>query len=888
MTLPTGVVTFLFTDIEGSTSKWDAAGDEMAVAVAQHDELLESAITTRNGSVVKKMGDGFMAVFSDPAAAVAAALEAQQALRSTSWGQSTGDLRVRVGIHTGPGQPTNGDYVGPSPNRAARLEAAGHGGQILVSAATRELVGDRIDDTRFRDLGEHQLRGLSRLERIFQVTGDDLEAEFPPLRTESTPTNIPARVSEFVGRRDELVTLTSTLGETRLTTVTGAGGAGKTTLAVEAARKRMEHHRGGVWLFELASLSDGRLLSAELLGAMRRPAPADRDPEEVLLEALSSQRCLLVFDNCEHLLSDVAPLVAAILRQAPDVTILATSREPLGVRGEHVWSIPTMSIPSGITVQDVEASDAGALFLTRAFAADRTFRLDEDTAPIVTRICRRLDGLPLAIELATARLGTMSVHELDGRLEDRFKLLRARTVDEVPHHQTLRDTVAWSYDLLEPDTQRLYRSLSIFAGGFDAEAAEAVEGDRLYVLDGLDQLVTQSLVEADRGERTRYRMLETIRQFGSERLRQEEEHDAAARAHLDWVLNLVKEGARGMEGRDQIHWLHRFRREIDNIRAALTWARDHDPVAGGTIASALSRFFWMYAAEGDSTVMTDSTSFLREGYDWAVSMLEAGGDALPDVLRGRLQLGIGGLLCVRLGRYEEALDRLSEAKAVFERRDDRSTGWATFYQGVAGFGRVSLDESIATFEEALRLHSAAKDQVGMASSSLLVGLYLSIREPGSGRPYLERFAAGAEASGVPLAVAHAADTLALSDALEDTVGEESRHGAAEALATFRKINNYACLCHALGSAAALLGRTGDVEGAGRAVGVSDTIRQRLNMIIAPYEERESYVRKVTGEAARGTTWQRAVAEGRTFEPDEGIDWVISRLGHDPARIGTRP
>lgn len=888
MTLPSGIVTFMFTDIEGSSAKWDRAKDRMATAIERHDSLFEQAIGDHAGSLVKKMGDGLMAVFADPALAVEAALEAQREIASASWDEALQPLRVRIGLHTGPGDPVDGDYLGPSLNRAARLEAAGHGGQILTSAATRELVGDRAGGVQFRDLGEHHLRGLTRVERIFQVIAAGIDAEFPPLRTESTPTNLPARVGQFLGRNDELSDLSRTLDGARLITVTGAGGAGKTALAVEAARLRASKHPGGVWLLELAALSDGRRIVSEALGAMRRPAPADRDPEEVLLDALISQRALLVIDNCEHLISDVSDLVAKILRRAPEVTVLATSREPLGVDGEHVWSIPTMTLPVGPGVDDVATSDAGSLFLARATAADRTFLLEDATAPTVAAICSRLDGLPLAIELAAARVASMSLQEIDRHLDDRFKLLRGRTTSDIPHHATLRDTVAWSYDLLAPDDQRLYRRLSIFTGGFDATAAEALEGGNADVVDGLGHLVAQSLLEAQRGETTRFRMLETIRQFGDERLRDEGEYEDAAKAHLRWVFDLVREGARGLEGRDQVYWQGRFRQEIDNIRSALTWAHEHDPVTGARIAAALSRFFWMYATEGDSTLMSDSTSFLREGYDWATSMLETAGDELPETLRARLQLGIGGLLCVRLGLFEEALNRLAEAAEILQRQEDeRNLGWARFYQGIAGYGLVEPTESEALFNEALRLHTGAEDRFGIAMSTLLLGLVHSVEDLGSGREYLERYAVMAAEIGVPFATAHAADSLAYANALLDSLEEETARQAADALAAFREINNYACLCHALGAAAAVLGRKGDTEGAARTLGIADATRKRLSMVIAPYEERTSSVKKIVGEAAQAESWARAHAEGQTFQPDEGIDWVIRRLGEDPEQLGSR-
>jgi predicted ATPase/class 3 adenylate cyclase len=879
------MVTFLFTDIEGSSQKWDRARTAMQAAVATHDAILDEAIDRHRGHVVKKLGDGFMAAFADPADAVVAAFDAQRMIGGTDWEDAVGLLRVRMGVHTGPGEPIDGDYLGPSLNRAARIEAAGHGGQILTSAATRELIGDRLDRILFRDLGEHHLRGLTRTERIYQVTGEGLETDFPPLLTESTPTNLPAEVKSVVGRERELADLSAALDQARLLTVTGAGGAGKTTLAMEAARRRTTAHPGGVWLFELAPLDDGRRIAVEMLGVMRRPAPADQDASDVLLEALASQRALLVIDNCEHLLADVADLVSRILKRSPNVKVLATSREPLGVGGERVWMIPTMTIPSQPTVEAVNASDAGALFVARARDSDASFELTVDTARIVAEICSRLDGLPLALELAAARLRLMSLTEVDRLLDNRFRLLRGGDRDAIAHHRTLEGTITWSYDLLEPDDRRLFRCLSVFAGGFDLEAAEALEHSDVDIVDGLDHLVSQSLVVADRGDMTRYRMLESIRQFAADRLDEAGETDAAARAHLDWILGLVKEGARRLEGRDQLVWQRRFRVEIDNIRRALSWAEQNDPISGSIVAAALSRFFWMYAAEGDSTTMTDATSFLNEGYDWATAMLDAAGDSLPEKLRARLQMGTGGLLCVRLGRFEEGLERLKEADAIFEALDDqRSLGWTKFYQGIAGFGLMPPEDVASLFERALTLHTAAEDRLGVASSTLLVGWVRTLESPAAGRPYVERFATAAEAMGAPFMLAHADDALATLDALEGSGNETSRLRAARSLVTFRKINNYACLCHALGGSAALLAQQGDHEGAARVLGIADATRDRLSMVIAPYEERESYVREIAAEAADTPEWEQAVAEGRTFEPDEGIDWTIRRLKVDLADI----
>lgn len=875
----------MFTDIEGSSTRWDEAGAAMESAVSLHDDIAVGAITDRGEHVVKKMGDGIMAAFADPSAAVDAAVAIQGALDEVEWDPAVGTIRVRMDIHTGPGDAKDGDYLGPSVNRAARIKAAGHGGQVLLSSATRELIGDRLAPIAFEDLCQHHLRGLSRPERIYQVIRDGME--FPPLRTESTPTNLPGQVKSFVGRSAEIEDLTETITGHRMVTVTGPGGAGKTTLAIESARRMVDGHPAGVWLFELGPISDGRLIPTEMLGAMRRPAPADTDPTDAVMSSLASQQALLIFDNCEHLIDDVAAIAAEVLRAAPGVKVLATSRERLDIGGERVWRIPTMSLPASTDRSAVEASDAGRLFIDRAAAGDDGFQLTEEDAAAVAEICRRLDGLPLAIELAAARVRTMSPAEIDRRLEDRFQLLRGSSRDGLAHHQTLRESVAWSHDLLDPEIRELYRTVSVFAGGFDLSAAEAVVGSDADVIDGLDQLVSQSLLTAERGDPTRYTMLETIREYGAEQLRDAGEEQDTRRAHLEWILALVREGGRELEGRNQVAWLRRFRTEIDNIRSALRWARDHDPVAGATIIAAISRFYWMYATESDSTAMSDSTSYLREGYEWGTTMLDAAGDDLPPKLRARLQLAIGGLLCIRIGRFDEALERLDEAAKIFEADGDtRNLGWATFYRGCATFSvDSSRSESLEIFEQSVALHTEAQDMFGMLVGSLLLGFYEIGRDIDVATEKMTWFREAALATRVPALIAHGADGAAQLDATKGTVTGETRRNAAEALATFRKIRNYACLCHALYGASGVLAAEGNIESAACAYGVTDAIRRRLSMVTAPYETRDWILADIAPDDFEGEAWNRARAEGATFEPDEGIDWVITQLGIDPAEFG---
>lgn len=882
MELPSGIVTFLFTDIEGSTAKWDTDRVAMEAAVATHDRALDEAVKNNRGRIVKKLGDGLMSVFVDPTDAISAAAAGQKALLAAAWDDAIGPVAVRMGAHTGPATAVDGDYLGPSPNRAARIEAAGHGGQILISAATRELVGD-IDGLVFRDLGQHHLRGLSRPERIFQVDYGGAKESFPPLRTDSTPSNLPAAIKSFVGRTHELEQIDELLETARLLTITGPGGAGKTTIAVEVARSRLDDYPGGVWLVELAPITDGALIPTELLGAMSRPTPAQSEPLTALTSALASERALLVIDNCEHLLHDAASTVAAILQAAPDVDIIATSREPLGIGGEQIWAIPTLGLPHGDDPAAVKVSDSGALFIDRAHSADASFALGEANAPTIAEICHRLDGLPLAIELAAARVRSMSVADIARRLDDRFKLLRGGSRDQIPHHQTLRESVAWSFDLLSEAERDLCARLAVFAGGFDLDAAEAAAGDA-DVIDGLDHLVATSLISVTRGDTARYHMLETIRQYGVEQLGPEG-LEAAERALFEWVAALVKEGARQLEGRDQVAWLKKFRLEIDNIRAALDWARENDPVAGASVAAAMTRFFWGYASEGDSTAMRDSTSFLNEGYEWATSILAAAGADLPDRLRGRLQIGIGGLLCIRTGRFEEALERLTEAGAIFEGAGDtRNLGWAIFYRGCAGAGIVSRDETLATFEKSTALHVEADDKIGVFSGNLLTGVFELGRNRDAARRSLDWCYETATKAGVPTLVAHGADVVALADASLGTVSEHSKRLSAEALVNFRKLRNYACICHTLYGAACVLAADGDIETAARAWGLTEAIRSRLSMVLAPYEARDWVMRDIIGEQFEGAAWNAALAEGRALEPDEGIDWVISELGFDAAEL----
>ena len=625
---------------------------------------------------------------------------------------------MRVGIHTGLIETRDDDVFGPAVNCAARIEQSCHGGQVLVSAATKELVGDRLPEVMFVDLGEHQLRGLDRGVRLFQVCATGLEREFPPLRTESAPTNVPAATLTMIGRESELATVARELGAgTRLITLTGAGGVGKTTLALEIARRAVVGFPAGVWLVELEGLNDGSRIATETLGAIRAPAAGDRDHLDLLVEALAGQRSLLVFDNCEHLREDVARVVAEVMSHTSEIAVLATSREPLAVHGERVWQVPVLTLPASGSVVDVMASDAGRLFVSKAREAAATFEVTEENGAVVAELCQRLDGLPLAIELACARLRSMGFEDLVSRLADRFRVLKNPSAAPNSHHQTLRGTVGWSYELLSRQEQTLLRWLSVFVG-FDLDAAEAIgvplDDD---VIDVLDHLVAHSLVQHDDG---RYRMLETIRQFGYEQLALEGEEHAARSAHLRWMHDLAATGGPRLEGRDQYVWLTRFKGEIDNIRSAFEFALAHNPVAGVEIARELTRFFWLNAMQATTKDLTESTSYLAEGYDWSTRLLDAAGGDLDDRLKARLLTGIGGMLCVRAGRYDEAVQRLEQAQTLCEAADDRrGVGWTEFYNGIAGWALRPLDDTIGCFARAESIFADTGPRLGELLSVLL-------------------------------------------------------------------------------------------------------------------------------------------------------------------------
>src|SRR5215217_500951 len=588
--IPSGVVTFLFTDIEGSTKLWERLPAVMASAVARHDELLRAAIEARRGYVFKTVGDAFCAAFADPADAAAAAIASQQALAAEDWG-AVGAIRARVALHTGMAEERAADYFGPAVNRVARLLSAGYGEQVLVSRTTAEQVRSRLPPgTRLDDLGEHRLKDLLQAEHIFQLVVPGITAEFPPIKTlDRQRHNLPAQPTSLVGREDEVTAVRELLegGDARLVTLTGPGGVGKTRLGLQVAAEAVESFADGVWFVPLAPLDDPDLVVSQIGAAIGVRESGDAPLLDRLKEELANKEMLLLLDNFEHVAA-AAPVIGDLLAACPKLKLIVTSRAVLRVYGEREVPVSPLGLPNLKRLPSVaELENVGSvrLFVDRAQAAKRDFGLVEANARAVAEICVRLDGLPLAIELAAARVKLLPPPALLSRLESRLKLLTGGGVDRDPRQQTLRGAIAWSHDLLAPEEQVLFRRLAVLAGGCTFEAAETIanpDGNlAIDVLDGLSSLVDKSLLrqeETESGE-PRFFMLETLREFGLERLAESGEEQDVRSRHAEFFTQVAEEAEPSIWTAEAEQTLDNLEMEHDNLRAALGWAMRADPDA---------------------------------------------------------------------------------------------------------------------------------------------------------------------------------------------------------------------------------------------------------------------------------------------------------------------
>ncbi|MFN2462752.1 MAG: AAA family ATPase [Candidatus Dormibacteria bacterium] len=720
--LPTGIVTLLLTDVQGSSRLWEEQRQNMPGAMTRHHEILFDVIDAHRGKRPRDQGEGdsVLAAFARATDAVGCALELQRQLGAEPWPDGI-SIRVRMAVHTGEVELRGEDnYFGPAINRAARLRGIGHGGQVLLSSATADVVQEGLPHgATLRDLGLHRLKDLGRPERVFQLCHKDLAGEFPPLKSLNTlPNNLPLQVTSFVGRERETAQVARLVEANRLVTLTGAGGCGKTRLALQVAAELLQGDAGGVWFVDLAPLSDGALVPAAVATALRLQEEPGRRVIDTLVDHLRERRILILLDNCEHMLPACADLMDRLMPACADLHILATSREGLAVAGETTWRVPSMSLPDAEQAQPLEEfaqGEAVSLFVERARSLDPSFALTAADAPAVARICRRLDGIPLAIELAAALTDVLGCSQIADRLNDRFRLLTGGTRTGIERQQTLRAAVDWSFALLTEEQKTLLVRLSVFAGGFTLEATEAVGAggqiDPGEVLGLLSQLLRKSMAQMEKTDgATRYRLLETIRQFARDKLLESGEADDVRSRHRDWYLVLAQKAEVHIRaGGAQAEWLTVLEKENDNLRAALEWSMaDSDPSPGAHLGVALSPS-WQLRRK------------LGEGRRWMDQVLAKKGD-LPSQLRGRA-LGVAGGLAWAASDLESARPLLEEGLAVSRAVADE-TAIARSLMGLGNVSMTSGDTAAArgVYEEGLAVSRRIGDRAMEAAALNGLGL----------------------------------------------------------------------------------------------------------------------------------------------------------------------
>ncbi len=803
--LPSGTVTFLFTDVQGSTRLWEQQATAMTAALTRHDEILHRTIATHRGHVIKSTGDGILAVFSDARDAVGAVVEAQRALGAEDWGAAP--LRVRMGLHSGAAETRDGDYFGTAVNRAARLTAVAHGGQVLLSLATEQLVREGLpSEIELVDLGEYQLRDLARAERIFQVRADGLERQFPRLASVGAePTNLPVQLTSFVGRRDELKELAELLDEARLVSLVGSGGCGKTRLAVEVAGEALERFRDGAWFVDLAGVSDPELVVQTVATALGEQEEAGRSYRDTVLSYLRGREILVVLDNCEQLIQPCAELADALLRACPSLRMITTTREPLGVAGEVTWRVPSLSVPppeASITAEHISEYGALRLFFDRVERARPGFRRSDETAAIVAEICRGLDGIPLAIELAAARVRLLSLEDVLAGLTDQLRLLGRGPRTAAARHRTIAASIEWSHDLLSEEEQIMLRRISVFSGGFDLDGAEYVgcgsEIDPADALDVLAGLVDRSLVSVnDEHDSARYGVLETIRQFAADRLVRANEAPSIRTRHLEHFVAFAERAAPLLEGRAESEWMDRLEIEHNNLRAALDWSLTEDVESGLRLAAAL-HYFWYVRGHYSA------------GSRWFERLLEADATVAPRV-RADALYGDSYLTGWGLGRFNAIIPRLRECLDLARGAGDpRVAGRALWALGTMLTSQEPVVAADA-LEEAVELARQADDTWCLSSSLSFLGTsrFNSGRADSAFSCFEEALEVGRRGEHLAVLTATLGSSGTAAVALGDYPLAEAQ--LTECLVLARELGHRLWIAGALGMLASLASRRGHYE-----------------------------------------------------------------------------
>jgi predicted ATPase/class 3 adenylate cyclase len=920
---PTGTVTFLFTDIEGSTKMWESHPKAMQPALTLHDEILRDATEQHGGYVFKTVGDAFCCAFPTAPDALEAALETQRRLLSSER-EHIGTLRVRMALHTGAAEERDGDYFGPPVNRVARLLSAAHGGQVLLSLPTQELVRDQLPaGTTLRDLGEHRLKDLFRPERVFQVLASGLPSEFPSLRTlNAYRNNLSLQPTPLIGRKREVAEVYERLlrPEVRLLTLTGVGGTGKTRLGLQAAAELTEQFEDGVFFVSLAAIRDPQLVVPAMAATLGVKEAGGQPLLESVEDSLGEKHILLMVDNFEQVI-EAAPVVTELLSTASNLKVLATSRIPLRLYGEHEYAVPPLALPDPERLPSVERLthyEAVRLFVERAQAAKADFSVTNESAPAVAQICYRLDGLPLAIELAAARIKVLSPQKMLGRLGNRLKLLTGGARDLPERQRTLRSTIEWSYGLLGEGEKVLFARLSVFAGGRTMEAIEAIcdaEGDLpVDVLDGLSSLVDKSLLKQEEGAggEPRFVMLETIHEFAREKLQESEESEDIRRLHAEYFLALAEEAEPAVEGAQQPVWLERLEEEHDNMRRALSWSlgQGQDSELALRMSAALGEFWYLrgYFGEGrrwleEALAKSGRTptaararalqrvswlAFQQGDLDRAEEASEeglglegveffrtAGGDSTAAELQRLLGIVVGAQ-----GEFERERELLEESLTLSQEAGNlRGMAASLFTLGSAWRQQGDLERATQLLEEALTMFRETGDQYLIAS--VLTHLGFTFLFQGD----LERATATSEEAAAMLReqkhLAYLADALNNLGWVALLRGDSERARAlyAESMQAQREIGAKVTAPENLLGLACVAAAQGEAERAARLFGASEALPEAMG---APLEPGERALQEPYLAAARSkldeTSWQEAWAEGRAMRLEEAISYALEEAG----------
>jgi predicted ATPase/class 3 adenylate cyclase len=924
---PRGTVTFLFTDIEGSTRTLSAIGpDRYGELLGIHQDVIRAAIAAHDGHEIDTQGDAFFVAFGRPGDAVGAAIEAQLALAAHPWPEGAA-IRVRMAIHTAEATTTSHGYVGVGVHRAARICAVGHGGQVLLSQATHDLLLDEGGGpggpaTGLVDLGTHRLKDFSEPQHLYQLRAPGLATDFPPLRSATSPTNLPAEVTSFVGREREAAEIRALLDRHRLVSLVGVGGTGKTRLMLHLAAEVVGRHADGEWLVELAALREPGLVVEEAVRSLGAQVGPGQTPIGVLVDFLRDKDLLLLLDNCEHLIEAAAALVERLLESCRSVQVIATSREALGISGEATYPVPSLGIPEAseeeLDLESIARTESVALFVERATTTLPSFRLDASTAAPVVEICRRLDGIPLALELAAARVNVLSAAEVAKGLGDRFRLLTGGRRTAVPRQQTLQALIDWSWNLLDEADLRLVRRLSVFAGGWTLEAATTVTGgdgaNAFETLDGLGRLVDRSLLVVRHEGETRYGMLETIRQYSRDRLVAAGEADELRKGHLSWFRRLVAEAAPGLEGRDMIAWRVQLDAELDNLRAALDWAFETDAQAAIDMCLGLSRY-WR-----SRSLVAEAVERLGQALE-VVRQWRSLPSPVPDAERLLLEARV--IVALQLVLWNQGNSRwrtiADETESIARESGDAAilsdTLALTVQAGLMTQAGQATDEMRASAYEALELATRVDDPFRISVAQIAVAGVESNTDPAAADRALELateiarrtdspwgMAAIAQMRGRMEAVRNrpldAARWFRESQAAFEEVGDirfalsaQSERGHSfrragaidEAEAVYRQTirgwqrsGNRGAVANQLESFGFTAIARGDGPGAARLLGAAEALRERVGEAMSPRErvEYEAEVGRLHGLLAPGP-FGEAWTEGRGMTAEAAVTLAIT-------------